>query len=150
MVNGSAFNHFSQPRRIDVVLHIEPQRIAHLVDFGKPLFHAGEEFHHRAEFFKTFSLERNAIGTRFIEHGVHVGENVVGIIFFGEFVAFFPELVNVVADGLNKAEFLHIARCERAIKIVDECYLRSIVSSHSVVIFCKYNLFFSSQQVGYF
>ena len=112
VVDRCALNHFAQTRGIDVVLDVEAEFIAHLVDDREPLLHTRKQLHHGTEFLKTLTPERDAVGARFFQHGVHIGEDVVGIVVAGKVVALFPKLVDVVANGLNEAKFLHIAGCE--------------------------------------
>ena len=57
-----------------------------------------------------------------MQHPIHIGEDRVPVLLHGRLVALFPELAVAFSDGRNEVVFLHVARRERAVEVVDQRY----------------------------
>ena len=66
--------------------------------------------------------ELDAVLPGFIVHQLHIGEDIGRILADGNAVALGPELFRRLADGLDKAEFLHIPRRQRAVEVINQSY----------------------------
>ena len=125
-----ALNHLLQPRGVDVVLDVYPARLAVSVDEREPLLDALEEFDLRAELAERVALQRDAAGFRLLQHQVHIAQYPAGVVAGGHLDGLPPEGVGVFADRLHKAEFLHVARRERPVEIIDQRHIYLLLGCH--------------------
>ena len=95
------------------------------VDARKPLFDPREERHAAARILKRLAAQRQALRLGLLDHPGHVREDHVGVLLFGQRVGLGPELLVALADGRNEVVFLHVARSERSVEVVDQCYGKS-------------------------
>lgn len=114
---------------VDVVLHLYALAASIFIDKIKPALEPLEKLYVLSEFLELAALEPDALGSRLVEHQLHVGEDVARVLSGSDAVAYVPELFRRLADGLDESEFLHIARGQCPVKVVDESDYR--FSCHS-------------------
>ena len=102
-----------------------PPLFAVAVDSGKPLPDAVEERHAAARLLERLAFERESLRLGLLDHPRHVRKDHVGVLLLGERVGLGPELLVALADGRNEVVFLHVARSERSVEVVDQCYGKS-------------------------
>ena len=114
-----------ETRRVDVVEDADAPLFAVAVDSGKPLPDAVEERHAAARLLERLAFERESLRLGLLDHPRHVRKDHVGVLLLGERVGLGPELLVALADGRNEVVFLHVARSERSVEVVDQCYGKS-------------------------
>ena len=117
-----SFDNLFQTRGVDVVQNPDAPLFAVGVDPRKPLLHAVEQRHAASRILERFAAERQAFRFGLLNHPGHVGEDHVGVLFFGERVGFGPEVLVAFADRRNEVVLLHVARGKRSVEVVDERY----------------------------
>ena len=117
-----ALDDLLQPRGVDVVQDADAPPGPVGVDARKPLFDPREERHAAARILKRLAAQRQALRLGLLDHPGHVREDHVGVLLLGQRVGLGPELLVALADGRNEIVLLHVARGQRAVEIVDECY----------------------------
>lgn len=105
---------------VDVVLHLYALAASIFIDKIKPALEPLEKLYVLSEFLELAALEPDALGSRLVEHQLHVGEDVARVLSGSDAVAYVPEFFRRLADGLDESEFLHIARGQCPVKVVDE------------------------------
>ena len=84
-----------------------------------------EERHAAARILERLAAQRESLRLGLLDHPGHVREDHVGVLLLGQRVGLGPELLVALADGRNEVVFLHVARSERAVEVVDQCYGKS-------------------------
>ncbi len=92
---------------------------------GKPLLHAFEKFHGLAELAELVLAQLYTFGLGVIVHKFHIRQHIRSILAHGQLITLRPELLRGGSDGLDEAEFLHIAGGQSAVEIINQCYYRS-------------------------
>ena len=92
------------------------------VDAAEPLLHARKEPDVASRLLERLAAQRQALRLGLLDHPGHVREDHIGVLLFGQRVGLGPELLVALADGRNEIVLLHVARSQRAVEIVDECY----------------------------
>ena len=114
-----------ETRRVDVVEDADAPFFAVAVDPGKPLPDAVEERHAASRLLERLAFERESLRLGLLDHPCHIRKDHVGVLLLGERVGLGPELLVALADGRNEVVFLHVARSERSVEVVDQCYGKS-------------------------
>lgn len=70
-------------------------------------------------------LSEESLRLGLLDHPRHVRKDHVGVLLLGQRVGLGPELLVALADGRNEVVFLHVARSERSVEVVDQCYGKS-------------------------
>ena len=104
------------------MLHLDPSHLPVEIDEAEPLLHAREKLDSGAEHFQLIPFQAHTPGLCLVEHQLHVSQYVAGILPLGDTVAHLPELCRSLADCLDESEFLHVARGEGSVEVVDQCY----------------------------
>ena len=118
--DGGALYDLLQAGGIDVMLDLDTVRFAVFVDQPEPAADAFVEFDVLAELLELLATEGDVVLLRFVEHQLHVGQDIAGILAAGDVVTLGPELLRSLSYGLDESEFLHIARRQRAVEVVDK------------------------------
>ena len=92
------------------------------VDQTEPFSYSRKQFDGCSERLEIFAAKLDSCLACFVEHELHVAENIAGILPERNLVAFLPELLRLLSDGLDKAEFLHVTGRQCAVEIVNQCY----------------------------
>ena len=116
----TALDDLLEAGRIDVVLDPHAVRLAVAVDQAEPFAHAVEQLDVLPEALEVLAAELDAVALRLVEHQLHIGKDVGRVLADGDAVAHPPEFLGRLADGLDEAELLHVARREGAVIIVNE------------------------------
>ncbi len=121
-----ALDNLFQTRRVDIVQNLDSALLAVCVHAVEPLLHTRVESHAATRLLKGFATERQPLRLRRLNHSRHVCQNLVGVLLLGEVVRLRPELLVALADGRNEVVFLHVARRQSAVEVVDKCYREAI------------------------
>ena len=111
------------------------------IDSLEPALHSVVQLDMLAEAPEVGAAQGDAVLPGLIEHHLHVGENVAGILSGSESVAHGPELLGSLADRLDESEFLHVAGRKGPVKVVDQGYYGLFLHSQ---------LRFSPQIIGFY
>ena len=98
----------------------QPEPFAAGVHARKPAFDAGVKLHVPAERDEVLAPHRAPARVRALEHQVHVREDAVHLLGFGELFRLFPELGRLHADLRDEAVFLHVLGAQRLVEIVQQ------------------------------
>jgi len=100
------------------------------VDAPEPLFHAPEEGHFAARLLERFAAQRQPFRPGALDHAGHVGEDHVGVLLLGQRIGLGPELLVALAHRGDEVVFLHVARGQRAVEVVDQRYGETVFVVH--------------------
>ncbi len=88
----------------------------------KPTLHAAVVGDVAARLLKRLAPQREPLALRLLNHAGHVGQHGIGVLRLGQSVGLGPKLLVALAHGGNEVVFLHVARGQRAVEIVDQRY----------------------------
>ena len=108
------------------MLHRHPQAFAEGVDPFKPLLHAGKQFDGMAALHQIVPVQCDSLGAARLDHGVHIGQQAVHLVFPAEVVGLLPELRRRIAQAGDKGVVLHIGGTQRFVEIVQQGDNRSL------------------------
>ena len=117
-----ALDYLCKPGRVDVVFHRHSVLLA--VAFGQlePFLYSAEEFHLPSEILEVLLSQPDTLVAGLVEHQLHIAEYVACILVDGNLVTHLPELLRTLFYCLYEAEFLHIARRECSVEVVNKSY----------------------------
>ena len=118
--DGGAFDDFLQTGRVDVMFDAHSVGFAIFIDQSEPLPDAFEQGDVLAEGAETALLQPDSVLSGLVEHHLHVGQDVAGILPDSETVTHSPELLGSLPHGLYETEFLHVAGRQGPVKIIDQ------------------------------
>ena len=118
--NLCALDNLRQTRRVDIVQDADTTLLTITIDTSEPLLHTSVEAHLAARLLKRLPTQRQPLRLGLLNHAGHVGQHHVGILLFGQRIGLGPELLVALAYRRNKIILLHVARRQRAVKIVDQ------------------------------
>ena len=128
--DGASFNDFLEAGGVDVVLHADAVLKAVGVDVTEPFADTLIKAYIPSVAAEISSRKLDAGLLGFIEHKLHIGEDIARILADGDAVALCPELLRSLVYGLDETELLHIAGGEGSVEVVDKGYYR--FSSHNL------------------
>ena len=121
-----SLDHFCQSGRIDVMFYLHSPLLSVCIHETEPFADSVEEFDRCSEPFEVVASKLDSGLAGFVEHKFHIAEDIAGILSHCNIVTFLPELLRLLSDGLDESEFLHVARRQCAVKIIDKCYDRTL------------------------
>ena len=121
------FENFLDAGGVDVVLYVNAPPGAVCVDAAEPLPHAPVIGYLAPRLAERFPLERKPFPAGALNHLRHIGQYRVGILRLGYHVALLPKLGRTLADGRNKVVLLHVAGCQRTVKVVYQRYRNGFI-----------------------
>ena len=117
--DGGALDDLLEAGGVDIMLDLHSVGLPVGVDHPEPFPHALVQFDVLAELLELLATQGYVILLRLVEHQFHVREDIAGILAGSEFVGHLPESFGSGLHGLDEAEFLHIARREGSVKVID-------------------------------
>ena len=116
--DGGALDHFRKSGGVYVMFDDDSVFFPVFIDETEPFLNALEKFYPFSEAFELAPFQAYSCFLGFVEHQLHVAEDVAGILACGDLVAHSPELRRAFADRLYEAELLHVPRRQRAVEVI--------------------------------